>query len=297
MTIKVDIIVGSTTYEFYDGVDFRVTSEDGFGLPPSNLIVDSAPLQHGATLRDFRLRPRTIHLGVTFKASTEAEHYSLRREMLNAMKLSTTANKLRYTFSDGTKRQIDFFFDRGLSFPSSARNMYHQRVALALYCPDPVFYDPVGRSVTFAQVGGGDTWEIPTAVPHTVGGSATLNETKQIRYAGTWRSFPFLIRLYGPITNPVITNVTTNKKLDFTGTTISTSDYYEIDLRFGYKTVKDKDGNNKIADLTNDSDLADWNIGADPQVPGGDNSLKVTGSGASELTNVVVSYYERYIGF
>lgn len=296
MAIQVEVIVGSETYSLNDSAKFVVQDEDGFGLPPSNLIIDEAPLQHGTLVRDFRLRPRMIFLGVWLKADTEADHYDRREEMIAALKLSATANRLRYTFSDGSQKQIDFFYSRGLSFSTRSRAMYKQKSAIALYCPDPLWYDPNGYSIAFSQVGGTDSMVVPNAVPHTVGGSLALQEVRQISYAGTWRSFPHIIRISGPIANPIITNVTLSKKLDFTGTTIASNDYYEIDLRFGYKTVKNKAGTNKIADLTNDSDLADWHIGADPEVPGGDNSIRATGSGAGESTKVEISYNEMFLG-
>lgn len=296
MAIQVDVLVGSETYSLYDNVKFVVQDEDGFGLPPSNLIVDTAPLQHGSMVRDFRLRPRMIFLGIWLKADTEGDHYDRREEMIEALKLSSTPNKLRYTFTDGSQRQIDFYYSRGLNFPSSARALYKQKSAIALYCPDPLWYDPNGYSVAFAQVGGTDSLAVPFEVPHTVGGSASLNETRQIQYQGSWKSFPHIIRISGPIANPIIINNTLDKKLDFTGTTIGADDYYEIDLRFGYKTVKNKAGTNKIADLTNDSDLADWHIGADPEVPGGDNSISATGSSAGEATKVEISYNEMFVG-
>ena len=297
MGLLVDIIVGSEVYSFYDGVDFVIQDEDGFGLPPSHLITERSPLQHGVTVRDFRLDPRIIFLGAWGIGKTESDHYERRDQLIKALKLSTIANQLRYTLTNGTRRQIDFFYMSGLSFSTGTRRMYHQKSLVSLYCPDPLFYDPDAFALTFAQVGGASNFEIPHPVPHIVGSEASLSETKQVSYSGSWLSYPHLIRIYGPITDPVITNTTIDKKLDFTGTTISNGDYYDIDLRFGHKTIVDSNGTKKIADLTDDSDLADWFIGHDPEVPGGDNSISATGTSVGSATKIEIAFTEKFIGF
>ena len=295
MAISVDLIVGATTYNLNDLVSFKIVGEDGFGLPPSHLITNRSPLQDGDSFVDFRLDPRYISLVIWDMGQTETLHYSQRDTLIRALKLSTTGIKLRYTLTDGTIYQIDCYYDRGLDFSTRSRKRWLQKNTFSLYCPDPLFYDPAGKSMTFAQVGGGDTFEIPHAVPHQVGAS-TLNDTKVIQYAGTWGSFPHLIRITGPITNPVITNTTLGKKLDFTGITIGGGSYYDIDLRFNYKTIVNESETNKIADLTDDSDLVDWYLGAHQEVPGGNNSINAAGTNATVATKVDISYNENFVG-
>ena len=127
-------------------------------------------------------------------------------------------------------------------------------------------------------------------------GTSTIDSTKAINYGGSWYAYP-LIRVAGPITNPVITNETLGLKLDFTGITITGSDYYDIDCRFGYNTVIDKAGNNKIADLTDDSDLGEFRIEPPSKIaPTGINSLRVTGSGATLQTAVSMTFRVNHLG-
>jgi len=119
--------------------------------------------------------------------------------------------------------------------------------------------------------------------------------SKTITYAGSFAEYP-VVTILGPITNPVLTNVSTGETLDFTGITIAALDSYIIDCRFGYKTVKDAAGTNKIADLTTASDLATFHLAADPEVSGGANAFTLTGSGTTGATTVTVAYYNRYVG-
>ncbi len=122
-----------------------------------------------------------------------------------------------------------------------------------------------------------------------------LSASKTITYTGSFLTYP-IITITGPITGPVLTNVSTGEDLDFTGITIAGGDTYTIDCRFGYKTVKNAAGTNKIADLTAASDLATFHLGADPEVSGGANAFTLTGTGTDANTTVTITYNERFVG-
>jgi hypothetical protein len=117
-----------------------------------------------------------------------------------------------------------------------------------------------------------------------------------MQYDGDVASFPSIIRITGPITNPVITNQSTGEKLDFTGTTIAGGDYYDIDLRYGLKTIVDASGNDVFSDLTSDSDHATWHIAADDEVTDGINTVRVQGSSITASTKIEINYLNRYGG-
>ena len=138
--------------------------------------------------------------------------------------------------------------------------------------------------------------EVPTPIPFTVG-TSTIDIDKTIEYPGTWHSFPHKIRITGPIDDAVITNVTTGEKLDFTGDSIAATHYYDIDLRYGYKTVLLDGITDKVAELTDDSDLATWHIAAASNAATTmTNVINVSGSAATSATSVGISYYVRYLG-
>lgn len=132
------------------------------------------------------------------------------------------------------------------------------------------------------------------SVPAAIDGTS-ISASKTITYTGSFSEYP-VITITGPITDPVLTNVSTGDVLDFTGITISAGNSYTIDCRFGYKTVKNSAGTNKIADLTSDSDLATFHLGADPEVSGGANALTLSGTSTDANTQVTVAYYNRYVG-
>lgn len=288
-----DVIVNGVAYPLDDGTYCYLTGDDGWGMAQLKRLTRSGPLQHGHTDLGFRLSPRSASLALWIEGTTLQDLYDKREQLLGIFAPADDPVSLRWTLDSA--RQIDCHFASDMTMPSSSRNGFNQELVITFFCPDPTFYNPAGVARSFGMGGGGDTLTVPMSVPMTVGAS-TLYSIVNINYPGSWLSYPHLIRITGPITNPVITNTTTNEKLDFTGTTIAGGTYYDIDLRYGYKTVENNSGTNKIADLTADSDLATWHIAAAPEVPNGDNSITVTGTSATQATNVEISYYIRYLG-
>jgi hypothetical protein len=289
-----DVTVGGVTTILSDGAPFAVLSADG-GMADVARITERGPLQQGDSDIDFRLQPTLSTLGLIAYASDIGAHFDVRARLLEIFRPSRTPLVLRWTLENGAVRQLDCHVAGRLAFNSIDMRGFTQRCAVPLRAADPTLYDPAQVAVTYGVGGGGDSWTIPWAVPWGIG-AATVDQTRTIVYAGSWRTFP-VITITGPITNPVITNLTTGDKLDFTGITIAAANTYTIDLAYGRKTITNQLGANKIADLTNDSDLATFALEANPEAPGGVNSIRVTGTGATSATEIYLQYYPRYVGF
>jgi hypothetical protein len=286
-------IVNNVSYSLDDGTYCYWTGDDGLGMAPMHRLSERGPLQHGITDRGYRLDPRTVRLVLDITASTQADWESKRSSLLDIFKPSNTAMALELAFSAATYR-LDCHYIGQMTMPSSERYRWNQTVLVELLAPDPTFYNPTLVESFFALGGGEDKLEVPMEVPMKVG-TTSLNSSKTITYTGDFRAYP-IITVYGPITSPVITNATTGDKLDFTGTTIAAGDWYEIDCRYGYKTVVDQDDANVISNLTDDSDIATFSIEPDPDATDGINTLTVTGTSVTAATNVRVAYYTRFLG-
>lgn len=285
--MTLELIRGGTAYSLDDGTYCKWTGDDGWGIAPLHRLTERGPLQHGDTDRGYRLDPRVGQLALIILADTEDAMYAA-RDTLMGLFAPTAPLALRWTLA-GRTRQIDVNLVGGMTMSSTERGVWAQKVAVTLRAPDPTFYDPAGEAVTFALGGGGDALVIPMVVPMVVGASV-IDASAAVANAGNWLSYPHLIRITGPIEDCVITNETTGEVLDFAGVTIAGGDHYDLDLRYGYKTVVDATGANKIADLTAGSDLATWHLQP------GDNSLRVTGINATEATRVDISFFLRYLG-
>jgi hypothetical protein len=232
-----EAIIGASTYNLSDGSLAIRIAEDGTGMAPSRRITDRGPLQHGDTDTDYRLEPRIIRQSFMITPATMSEHYASRKTLHTLFRPSNTAMKLRWTLDNGDVRQIDCYPVAGPDFGTQDREGFAQKFVVQFRAPSPLFYDPTGISVTYGVDSGTVGFIFPISFPVEFG-SSTVNQTRTITYNGTFEEYPIVI-IQGPITNPVITNITTGDKLDFTGTTINSGTTYTIDLRYGVKTVTD----------------------------------------------------------
>lgn len=293
MTVSVSVIVGGVEYSLSDRTTSVLVGHDGWGMAPLHRISERGPQQHGESDLGYRLDPRYGTLIFRLPATTMADMFTLRRTLIGLF-APQNSPVLKWDLIYGERRiACHYAGDMGMAW--AHRDWAAQQATVRLKCPDPTFYDPDVHHVTFALGGGGDAFEIPLAIPWEIGAS-DLDQTVGIDYAGDWLSYPHRIRIVGPITDAVVTNLTTDEKLDFTDVTIGDGDYYDIDCRYAQKTVVDSAGDNKIADLTDDSDLATWHLAAHPDAPGGHNDINVTGSAVNESTEIYISYYDRYLG-
>lgn len=288
---QLDAIVNGITYALSNGAPFAWLSADE-GMADVRRMTDRGPLQHGDSDYDFRLEPTTYPMGFRIYATSMEEQWIHRTTALRIFRPSRTAIQLRWTLETGAVRQLDVHLSGRLLFGSKDSQGYTLRFVAPLRAADPTFYDPTAVGYTFGVNAGTTGWAYPITFDEGFG-SSTVAQTRAIVYNGSWRTSP-IVTIKGPITNPVITNVTTGDKLDFTGLTIGSGTIYTIDCRAGVKTVLDQLGASQIANLTDDSDLATFSLEAD--VVDGINTISVTGSAANATTEVYLQYYERYVG-
>ena len=293
--MDLDIIVGGIVYSLDDGTYCQHLGHDGVGMMPSHRLRQRGPMQHGATDLGFRGDPRTVQLALLVEGTSMSNYWTRRATLLNLFKPASDPLKLRFTLDNGDVRQLDCQYVGNMSLGSQEKMRYTHAVGVTLSAANPAFYDPTGKSVVFALGGGGAAFEVPMAIPLDIGAS-TLGQTVVIDYDGSWLAYPYRIRIVGPITDAIITNLATDEKLDFDGIEIAAGVYYDVDCRYAHKTVVDDGDTNKIADLTNDSDLATWHLAADPDVADGLNGVRVTGSAVTAATQVYVQWFDRFVG-
>lgn len=267
------------------GLTIRYLGDQGFGLAPLHRITTRGPLQHGDSDIDFRLDPRIVQLPLivenTSRVAPIYTHYDIRRILLDIFRPQETGILqvgINYTISSVLYTALYKMNVRvlgGLEFNVDPKE-YHIRTVVQLRADDPTWYndtDPLGVVFTTTYV------------------NANINGSQVFAIGGNWFSFP-IIRLIGPITNPVITNTTTGRSISVTGTIAAGTSYY-YDLRYGFKTVytgPNQTGTNVIANVSATSDLATWSF-----VPG-NNTLSITGTGTTGATNAVFTHPYRFTG-
>jgi len=279
-----------------DQKPYLLFDHDGFGIPKAARLEDSGPLQHGTTDRGMKLPARDIVLYVQMFADDWADYYEKRAELARWFSPFGEAGTLQVTeagvggSNGGGGLEISGYAVEGLDFPGSEREGLTQTVPIVLHCSDPFWQDIESSSVTFSAGGGSDTFEVPTVVPFKVGAS-TMLVLQLVDYVGDADAYP-VIKIFGPVTDLKIWQATKNTmQLDFAGTTIAAGDWYEIDLRYGVKTIKDSNGVNKISTLSANSNLATFRLFA-----GASNYISMTGTGITSSTMAQLTWKNAYGG-
>lgn len=268
---------------------------DNLGASEATRITERGPMQDGDTDTDQVLEPRIIPITLQARITpTYSQRYI--RDLINGLFKGTNVPiLLTLIFGDGTTYRIDTKSVGGIRMPLNITSTNYIRAGINLRAGNPTFYNPNASIFNFGLSGAGETL-VPTTVPTFVGGSA-LDQTTPIDYIGTYRAYP-IITLTGPLTNPKIENTTMGTKIDFTGFTIANGDYYTIDLRFGRKIVY-KNGNtadNRINEVSLDSNLSTFCIEASPVAPSGVNTIHVTASGITGVSAIIMNYNDRFDG-
>ena len=289
-----EAIVRNTVYDLTNG-PIIWTGDDNTGLVEVERITERGAQQDGDTDEGFTVQPRILQLALESLPVTSTEMWNERRRILRIFRPSTTPITLRWTLDNGEVLCIDGHVVGGISFGSSDREGMAQAFVVQLRCADPFFYNPTRKFVSAGVAASGTPFGFPVSFPEEFGIASTIDVISQLTYLGTWREYP-VIEIVGPITNCVIEHLDTGDKLDFTGTTIGAGVTYTIDLRYGYKTIFDSSGINRIGQLTNDSDLATWSLQPDPEVADGINNIQFSGSGATSATQIYIRFYERHVG-
>ncbi len=280
-----------------------VISFEGFGTPPIDYITQRGPFQHGDTVVDFFLRPRIIQLLIRQGFVNRSAWWAGRAALLNDIRPNRQATataalpgQLRLVETDGTMRELNVFIQDGPRFEARRSSQWDEHAfqeVLRFIAHDPVAFNPAQVTATFslnlaAQL------VFPITFPIQFG-NGLVDDTLNISYLGTWRELP-VITIVGPIEDFRIDNTTTGEFIRFTAD-IGPARTVTIDLREGFKTVRDDLGNNLIGIVTSDSDLARVHLAPDPEAPSGVNVIRVRGTNPTGSTSVLLSYFDRYFGF
>jgi hypothetical protein len=275
----------------------------GGGGSPMHLLTTRGPQQDGTSVTGFRLDPRTILLPLVYYATSHRQHFEARNFLSRIFTPSMVKGTLILTLPtiaddggftpmlDSGTRCIDVYVAAPPSFDQEVSSGYTVRTVAQLYADDPTWYDPQINSEYISSVVSGTPTAYPKVYPTTYG-ALTVNASTALSYIGSVVSYP-VIQVTGPVSSLVITNATTGKVLSFSAS-VPAGRVWTIDMRYGYKTIKDDLGVNQISALSAGSSLGTWAIAPSPTVTDGINVITVTGSGATSATSVVLDYSTRY---
>lgn len=291
-TAFLSFIIDGHEFSVSDGSNAYLVGHDGWGASPVSRLSSQGPLQHGDTEEGFRLRPRLASLVFQVPNNDLDELYMARRKLLDLIGPEGSF-KLRWYLSYGTREfDVVLYDDMKLDWrPSKWANL---RFPVVLKAGDPTCYDPAVKTLTVTG-SEGQSFQVPMTVPTFVGGSG-INGVFTVSYPGNWHTYP-LITIEGPLVGVTITNLATSEVLSFPTLTLGVGARRIIDTRYGFKTVVDETGQNKINELESSSDLATFHLVRKRAYENfRSNDMEISAGSVESSTRVLFKWNDRYIG-
>ena len=310
--VALTAVVAGLTYDLNDGDEIRLLDYD-LGLASVRRLGQRFPSQHGDSDLGYRFDPRYLDLFWAIHGSSLANYLAIRETIMTVFQpRDNDAVQLIFDY-DGTQRAVDVNLEGELLWRDRIELV--EMVSGTFKASDPRLYDPTYHTLLFSLEAGGVAptgWPIPWPIPWAVG-TDVLNMAIDVPYAGLSRlgapEYP-VIRIFGPIDTPVITNETTGEVIDLSdngGLALADpTEWVEIDLanppRRDAKTILDQDGNSAEQYLTTASDFSTWHIAPAGELLStgayctGTNTLRIYGTGVTSETVATIRYFDRYHG-
>lgn len=221
-------------YALHDNVISYLARNGMIGFEPLEIDLPTyrRPLRDGGKQigRPYT-RPRALGVLTEVLHDTHsglAAYIAAKLHVVNPYEDEETLGAVKVYTPDGRTRQIDA---AASAVPDVAFNGPTVCVlGYRFYAPYPFFYDPVQQSQVFAlSTPGGITFPITfpiTFAPTTIDTTLTVTNDGEV---ATWPQ----IKIYGPGTDPVITNLTSGLVMDLsngTGLTLDVDDWVIVDM-------------------------------------------------------------------
>lgn len=183
----------------------------------------------------------------------------------------------------GVERTIEY---EVTGFKTNSKNVYDTlSCLLELSCLNPMFQDLTQSSEQISTWVGG--WTFPFTLPFKLKerGEPKVNILNEGHV-----ETPVLIEFHGPAKRPYIKNLTTGKILQIESD-LTTDQILYIDTTFGKNTVEiEENGERRDVSQMISPESRFWRLEA------GDNMVEYGSDDALQDNNVVIRYYNRYLG-
>lgn len=253
----------SEIIKFTDKSQYILEDWSGFGYPTNNIKSVKSPYQIGNTIIGQVMDPREII--INFKVITDNKEllFQQKREVIRAFNPLKGAGKLTYVDQNGNTFQINVVPEQSPNFLD--KETTYQKARLKLLAPDPRWYNPVEKEVT-------------------------LNQTNNLHNIGDTHT-PIILRLNGPMSDPLIINKSTGNKIELNHS-ITSGEKVIINTKFGSKSIYYYDSLDRkrkaLSLLSFDSQLFGLTTGS--------NVIEFRANNMDYQSKAVISYKERYLG-
>jgi hypothetical protein len=294
---------------------YQVVSEDGLGGPETEMYSHVVPLQDGSLYLGNRRLMRRFTIGLEIMGHSDVEVEEARQDLLAALNGQWGLGAFGRD-RGGVRREVYCLPVNPPRFQAGLGDDLGFRDVVEFAAPDFAFYDPAERSVAASL----DTQtDLVLAMTFSIRfGSSVIAASPIATVYGDQPVYP-IITLTGPLTVPVVRNLTTGEVLDFAGgggLVLAAGESAEVDCRPGFKTVTKNDGTNLVPYLTTDSDLVTFHLAPPPperratlgSIPpqmgvtqqvwatDGQNELQLYGATATPDSSLTVKWHDRWGG-
>lgn len=305
-------------YESPDGLKYdfeaKIQAQSGLGIIPIKFIEDYGPQQDGSTLRDWRMNSRTIDLDIFLQAddccNTRGEQLA---NLINIIRPNRGRSRdvpgwLRFYNDAIVLMEIPVHVLQGASGNYKYNGdvgRYQVSDGIQFYAADPIWREVDKQSIltTFEEVEACLDTCLDYSVlvdsstnPFCLTFTEALIQAIDVNYTGTWNGDQIDITLTGPMTNPIVYNLTQNTRIELLYA-IKANETVTITIRPEYVTVKNNHDRNLIGTISSISDLVDFVLLSPGEVtPTGLNTLLVFAYDPDfEETQILIEYWTRHI--
>lgn len=271
----------------------KLIAYGNYGAPPIHHITRRGYKQDGSTKIDYTILERNLSIELWRAPACNRSVYWQNRLALHDLLRPNRGGSLELilTIPDGTQRAIKVDANPGAVFPIDVDdNSWNIDEPIEFIAFDPIWYDPNETVISAASAADAEL-VFPIDFPIWFGTGGDIFQ-QSITYLGTWKSYPILT-LTGPFTFGIIENLSTGVAIYLTAPVLA-GETRIIDLTVGAISITDASGASKFGELGPDSNLVDFNLRPDPEVPGGVQILRAILTDQSVGSSFEISYNERY---
>ena len=265
---------------------YELISADGLSYLEVDTQTQKAPFQDGLTYLDSLLSARVIDIELNIRANTYEDLFVKKHEIQKIFNPKLGLGVLRYVYPGG-EREIEAVATYVPKMFNGANQMNpnYQKVFITLLCPNPAFRDTTKTTINVSSFTGGFDFLMEFSIDFgLVGQQATVTNEGEL-------PTPILATFQGPVTNPVLQNLTTGEQIKIT-LNIPSGYRLEINTAFGEKSVILYNPSNVGTNAFYTVDPSSTFFMLQP----GENILSYASTTSAGNDVLTVEYYNRYLG-
>jgi hypothetical protein len=292
------------TYITPDGTEYpldvdgrrRVLTDENTGMPDIEYKTQQGPRQHGETVNGYTLKPRVVQLLIRHDYESRDAFWHGRENLLQILSPgrqlvdgNIDAGTLRKYLSTGENRDLAVRIVEGPGFKPRGLQSWDEwayQEVIRFIAHDPIYSTPVQVSYTFDRQGSQLSFPITFPVQFS-----TIDHTASLYYSGTWLCYP-TITFTGPMTMGFVHNTTTDEKIQIDYPLLS-GETITVTLQYGAKLITKNDGTNLLGYLSEDSAIGTFHLSENAL---GENVIRAFAHGVNPDSQIVMSWYPRYVG-